>query len=70
VIDASTPVRIDPDAVYTDGELRLLLDLPSAALARERRSGCLRYRRVGKRTYYLGRWVLDWLAAEGGRHAD
>jgi hypothetical protein len=62
--DSTTPARIDPDAIYTDGELRLLLDLTDAALARERRAGRLRSRRVGRRLYYLGRWVLDWLTAE------
>jgi hypothetical protein len=61
--DPTLPARIDPDAIYTDGELRLLLDLPDAALTRERRAGRLRCRRVGRRTYYLGRWVLDWLTA-------
>ena len=64
------PIRIDPDAIYTDGGLRLLLDLPGAALARERRSGHLRSRRIGQRTYYLGRWILSWLAAEEAGRAD
>ena len=72
--DPMTPVRIDPDAIYTDGELRLLLDLSSVTLTRERRSGRLRYRRIGQRAYYLGSWVLDWIAAgaipEEARHAD
>jgi hypothetical protein len=67
VLDTPTPVRIVPDAIYAEGELRLLLDLPSATLARERRSGRLRCRRVGQRTFYLGRWVLDWLAGEEAR---
>jgi hypothetical protein len=70
VLDTITPVRIDPDAIYGDGELRLLLDLPTAALLRERRSGRLRYRRVGQRTYYLGRWILAWLAGEEASHAE
>ncbi len=64
------PVRIDPAAVYLDGDLRLLLDLPAATLARERRAGRLRHRRVGRRAYYLGEWVLAWLRqAEGVAHA-
>lgn len=64
--DLVTPARIDHDAIYTDGELRLLLDLPSATLARERRSGRLRYRRIGRRVYHLGSWVLDWLRSMPG----
>jgi hypothetical protein len=68
MLNTPSPVRIDPEAVYTDGELRLLLDLPSTTLARERRAGRLRSRRVGQRTYYLGRWILRWLAGEEARH--
>jgi hypothetical protein len=42
VLDTLSPLRIDPEAIYADGELRLLLDLPSATRARGRRSGRLR----------------------------
>jgi hypothetical protein len=37
----------------------LALDIPSATLARARREGHLRYSRRGKRTFYLGRWLID-----------
>ena len=57
------PISIKPDAVYDDGALYLSLGLTPAALARSRRAGELRYTRQGKRTLYLGRWVLDWLQA-------
>jgi hypothetical protein len=57
------PVRIDPDAVYEDGAVVLALDLPSATLLKARREGRLRYSRRGRRTYYLGQWLLDWLTA-------
>jgi hypothetical protein len=71
MIDTHTqPITIDPAGWYTDGQARLLLDLPSATLARARRAGELRHARRGQRTLYLGRWLLDWLeaAAEGGQH--
>jgi hypothetical protein len=55
------PVSIDPEAVYDDGSLRQALGLTDAALAAARRAGLLRYTRQGKRTLYLGRWVLGWL---------
>jgi hypothetical protein len=67
VSDPIAPVRIDPDAVYTPGELRLLLDLPEATITRERKSGRLRSRRVGSRTFFIGRWVMEWLT-EGDHH--
>jgi hypothetical protein len=55
------PVCIDPAAVYDDGSLLLTLDIPAGTLARARRNGELRYTRQGRRTLYLGKWVLDWL---------
>jgi hypothetical protein len=67
-------IRIDPDALYAEGAVAIALDIPTATLVRARRAGTLRFRRVGKRTLYLGRWLLDWLAQdppkEGDRDAD
>jgi hypothetical protein len=59
-----TPVSIDPDAVYDDGAVLTALDIPSATLARARRERRLRYTRRGRRTYYLGQWLLEWLTAD------
>jgi hypothetical protein len=61
------PVPIDPTAVYDDSALVLSLDIPSATLARARREGRLRYSRKGRRTYYLGQWVLDWITGGPGQ---
>jgi hypothetical protein len=63
---------IAPDSVYDDGSLYLALGLTPATLAQARRSGTLRFSRKGKRTFYLGQWILDWLktdSGEGGSHA-
>jgi hypothetical protein len=60
-----SPVPIDPCAVYDDGAVVLALEISSAALARARREGRLRYSRRGKRTFYLGQWLIDWLTADG-----
>ena len=57
-------IRIDPQAFYEDGQVRLLLGVTSATLVRERRSGRLRHRRVGQRTLYQGQWLIDWLTQE------
>lgn len=54
-------IKIDPDAIYPEGSVVLFLEIPSSALARARREGALRFRRVGGRTLYLGQWLLDWL---------
>jgi hypothetical protein len=60
-------VKIEPEAIYDDGALVLALGIASAALVRARRQGQLRFRRVGNRSLYLGRWILDWLATDAKR---
>jgi hypothetical protein len=55
------PVLIAPEAVYDDGALHVALGLTDTTLAAARRAGALRYARQGKRTLYLGRWILAWL---------
>jgi hypothetical protein len=57
-----SPVRIDPDAVYTVGTIVLTLNIPSATIDRARRTGELKYVRRGHRIYVLGRNLLAWLA--------
>jgi hypothetical protein len=64
----TSPVLIDPTAVYDDGAVVFTLNLPSATLARARRDGQLRYTRKGRRVLYLGQWLLDWIAASAERH--
>jgi hypothetical protein len=56
--------RIDPDSLYDESAIILALDLSSATLARARRTGALRYTRKGRRVFYLGSWLLDWLTRE------
>jgi len=58
------PVSIEPHQVYDDGALYLVLGLTPSTLAKARRSGVLHFTRRGRRTLYLGEWILDWLAAE------
>ena len=65
--DAELPARIDADAIYTDGDIRLMLGLTCATLARARRDGDLRYSRQGHCLLYRGRWVLDWLERDADR---
>ena len=55
------PVSIAPEAVYDDGSLRQTLGLTPTTLAAGRRAGTLRFARQGKRTLYLGKWILAWL---------
>lgn len=61
MIDATTPIRIDPDAYYHAGAISLALDVPLSALDRARRRGELRYVRRGRRILIRGEWVLAWL---------
>lgn len=57
-------VRIDPEALYDDGAVVLALGIPSTTLVRARREGRLRFRRVGRRAFYTGKWLLNWLASD------
>jgi hypothetical protein len=57
----TTAIRIDPTAFYPETAVIIGLDIPSATLTRAKRTGDIRFRGVGNRTYYLGRWLLDWL---------
>jgi hypothetical protein len=59
-----TTFKIDPDEVYDTGAVVLGLDLPSSTLARARRAGSLRYSRKGRRVFYMGQWLLDWLTCD------
>lgn len=61
------PVKIDPDAIYGDGQIRLLLGLTSSTIAKARRDGSLRYSRKGRQLYYRGQDVIAWLFGEGDR---
>jgi hypothetical protein len=58
------PVLIEPEAVYDDGVVLMVLGLPTATLSRARREGRLRYTRQGNRILYLGQWLLDWLQGD------
>ena len=61
------PITIDPTAIYDGPAIRLMLGVTSATLARARRDGSLRSRTIGKRTVYMGRWVLAWLDSDQSR---
>ena len=63
---AGQPVRIEPDAWYTDADLRLILRLTGETLRRARKAGELRYTRRGITAWHQGAWVIDWLS---GRQA-
>jgi len=62
------PFLIRPDAIYTDGEVRLALDVTTAALARARRQRRLRFTAQGRAILYRGQWLLDWLESESRRN--
>ena len=68
--EASVPARIDPDGVYSDGDVRLLLGLSSSALSRARREGALRFSRQGNSLLYRGVWLLDWLERDADQRSQ
>lgn len=59
--DSPQPVRIEPAAVYREGQLRLLLGLSESDLRKARHSKHLRFTSQGRTRLYRGQWVLDWI---------
>lgn len=68
--DAVLPARIDEDGVYSDGDVRLLLGVTTATLARARRARTLRYSRQGHSLLYRGAWLLEWLERDADRRDE
>lgn len=56
---------IEPDRIYDEGSIALAMDLPLATLARARREGRLRFARKGRRVFFFGQWVIDWIKESG-----
>jgi hypothetical protein len=61
---------IHPDSIYLDGNVRLLLGLPSSTLARARRNRALKFTKQGHKILYRGQWLLDWLEADARQRAN
>ncbi len=57
---ANKPGEITRDAAYTLDELNARLGVGKGALRQARRQG-LAVRRIGRRSYVLGKDVIDWL---------
>jgi hypothetical protein len=55
------PVEIIPEHVYDDGAVITLLGITESSLARARATGELKYTRKGKRVFYLGSWIIEWM---------
>jgi hypothetical protein len=58
--NANKPGEITRDAAYTLDELNARLGVGKGALRQARRQG-LTVRRIGRRSYVLGKDVIDWL---------
>jgi hypothetical protein len=64
----ATPLlTIEPNGVYDDALIRSALDVGAKTLDEARRSGRLRFAREGRRVFYLGQWVIDWLSNSAGK---
>jgi hypothetical protein len=61
---AGEPARIEPDAWYSDCDLRVVLRMSEGTLRRARRDGSLRFSRRGITTFHRGQWVIDWLSGQ------
>lgn len=55
---------IEADAVYDNPALQAILGMGPDALSAARKHGDLRFTRKGRRIFYLGQWILDWLEGD------
>ncbi len=63
----SNQFLIQPDAIYSDGDVRLALGVTASALVRARRESRLKFTRQGHSILYRGQWLLDWLEHDAHR---
>jgi hypothetical protein len=57
------PVVIEPTAIFDSKHLQELLGLRGSTLRREIRERRLRVSKRAGRYFFLGAWVLEWIAA-------
>jgi hypothetical protein len=58
------------ESVYTTNQLARTLDISRDTICQAKKDG-LRYSLVGSACYFLGEWVIDWIATrETGRKQD
>jgi hypothetical protein len=61
--DELVPLHIDPDGIYPEGHVRILLGLSEREMRRARRTRALQWSAQGRQRFYLGQWILNWLHA-------
>jgi hypothetical protein len=59
-------VRVAPNDVFDDGAMHMTFGVAPATLDRACRDGSLKFTRKGRRRFFTGRWVLDWLGDRTG----
>lgn len=64
-----TAIDIQPDQIYSDEHLLMLLDVSESTLRQARRDGSLQHAKRGRRYFYRGDWVIQWLLMEGKEEA-
>jgi hypothetical protein len=57
------PAIFYPNGVYRRNDLMHMLGVPMSGVRRAVREDGLRRSKRGNRYYFLGQWVLDWIAA-------
>jgi hypothetical protein len=56
------PLVIDPNGVFSKKQLQEALQLRNSTLRREVREKRLRVSRLAGKYWFLGSWILEWLA--------
>jgi len=61
-IQVGQPLIVEPNGVYNAPQVRQLLGLAKSTLSTEIARGRLRVSRRAGRYWFLGSWILEWLA--------
>ncbi len=61
-------ITIRPETIYTRQEVMGMFTASNVSIVEAERSGALKFRKIGTRKFYLGRWVLDWVKYDTVKH--
>ena len=62
--------QICPDRIYTVEGLMRYAGIGSETLRAARASGMVKAVNIGRRTYYLGRQIVQWIESQAGQTRD
>ncbi len=63
-------LTVEPTAIYDEYQIRRALGLTEHLMLKERRDGRIKFARRGRRVYYLGSWIINWMEGDTAQGVD